>query len=159
MSYLTLEQKLATLSKREQEVCALLLEGKTLMQSVPVLGCSHHTARNHLKHVFRKLGVHSQNELTAYLRNEIRVMQDIPEPAAIVKDLVDTFAIASKIKPDVLDAIARFIVNNYLVPVARGRHAGRPELSALAAQRIIDKINESDEIDPQQLASWVNAEI
>jgi DNA-binding CsgD family transcriptional regulator len=57
------------LSPREREIADCLCSGMTLTAVATKLGISKHTARNHLKHVFGKLGVHSQNELTALMRS------------------------------------------------------------------------------------------
>jgi DNA-binding CsgD family transcriptional regulator len=54
---------LGGLSQRERDVVHALCRGLRLTDIARVLGISNHTARNHLKHVFRKLGVHSQVEL------------------------------------------------------------------------------------------------
>lgn len=54
---------LSGLSQRERDVVNALCRGLRLTDIARVLGISNHTARNHLKHVFRKLGVHSQVEL------------------------------------------------------------------------------------------------
>lgn len=55
------------LTERERDVCELLRAGVPLKRVHVCLGISQHTARNHLKHVFRKLGVHSQVELVRLL--------------------------------------------------------------------------------------------
>lgn len=57
------------LSKRERELCALMVAGKTIPQITKAWEISAHTVRNHLKHVFKKLGVRSQIALVALLRN------------------------------------------------------------------------------------------
>lgn len=54
---------LSTLSPREREVVDLLVSGVRLSAIAERLGISRHTARNHLKHVSRKLGTRSQQEL------------------------------------------------------------------------------------------------
>jgi DNA-binding NarL/FixJ family response regulator len=51
------------LSKREEEVLCLVVDGQRLGQIAKVLFISEHTVRNHLKVIFRKLDVHSQGEL------------------------------------------------------------------------------------------------
>ncbi|MBV9947088.1 MAG: response regulator [Myxococcales bacterium] len=56
------------LSAREQEVLTHLLDGRRVAQIARALFVSHHTVRNHLKAVFRKLDVHSQSELLARFR-------------------------------------------------------------------------------------------
>jgi DNA-binding CsgD family transcriptional regulator len=55
------------LSQRERDVVLALRRGLRLSDIARVLGISNHTARNHLKHVFRKLGVHSQVELLSVI--------------------------------------------------------------------------------------------
>jgi DNA-binding CsgD family transcriptional regulator len=58
---------LSTLSPRELDVVRGLQRGKRLSTLARDLCISHHTARNHLKHVFVKLGVHSQVELLFHI--------------------------------------------------------------------------------------------
>jgi PAS domain S-box-containing protein len=57
------------LSPRETEIVGLLLEGHRVVSISTELCVSEHTVRNHLKSVFRKLGVHSQAELVRRARN------------------------------------------------------------------------------------------
>ncbi|MFN8060410.1 MAG: helix-turn-helix transcriptional regulator [Vicinamibacterales bacterium] len=52
-----------TLSQREWEIVQKLMACHRLTEVSKDLGISIHTARNHLKSVFRKLGVRSQSEL------------------------------------------------------------------------------------------------
>lgn len=59
---------LAGLRPREQEVVHLLFEHCRVPAIAERLGISPQTVRNHLKHVFLQLGVHSQQELMARLR-------------------------------------------------------------------------------------------
>lgn len=54
------------LTAREREVLALLAEGLTGAVIAKRLTISITTARNHLQHIQRKLGVHSQIEAVAY---------------------------------------------------------------------------------------------
>ena len=56
------------LSQREQEVVRALLESGRVPSIARSLYISPHTVRNHLKSVFRKLGVSSQAELIERLR-------------------------------------------------------------------------------------------
>lgn len=51
------------ISKREQEVFLLLLEGKNRQGIHEELGISTNTARSHTYNIYRKMGVHSQIEL------------------------------------------------------------------------------------------------
>lgn len=57
--------ELATLSSREREVAQLIVEGRRVKQIGALLFISPHTVRNHLKSIFQKLDVHSQDELIA----------------------------------------------------------------------------------------------
>lgn len=63
---------LAQLSDRERDVVLAMCRGLRLAEIARVLGISHHTARNHLKRVFKKLGVHSQVELLVILGGQRR---------------------------------------------------------------------------------------
>lgn len=58
------------LSPRELDVVGLLLEGHRVVSIAAELGVSEHTIRNHLKSIFRKLGIHSQAELVRHVRAE-----------------------------------------------------------------------------------------
>jgi DNA-binding CsgD family transcriptional regulator len=61
------ERDLSHLSDRERDVVLAMCRGLRLAEIARVLGISHHTARNHLKRVFKKLGVHSQVEMLSVL--------------------------------------------------------------------------------------------
>lgn len=56
-------KELSGLSAREREVLRALVAGRRVRETARSLGISLHTARNHLKAILRKLGVHSQTEL------------------------------------------------------------------------------------------------
>ncbi|MFZ5889553.1 MAG: response regulator [Myxococcota bacterium] len=56
------------LSSRELEVLALLARGDRVEQIAAAMFLSRHTVRNHLKAIFRKVGVHSQAELVGLAR-------------------------------------------------------------------------------------------
>jgi DNA-binding NarL/FixJ family response regulator len=58
---------LARLRPREQQVVRLLLRHYRVAAIARELSISPETVRNHLKHVFRRTGVHSQQELLARL--------------------------------------------------------------------------------------------
>jgi DNA-binding NarL/FixJ family response regulator len=58
----------ASLRPREQEIVRLLFEHCRVPAIANRLGISTQTVRNHLKHVFQTLGVHSQQELIAFLQ-------------------------------------------------------------------------------------------
>jgi DNA-binding NarL/FixJ family response regulator len=57
----------ASLAPREWEVARALVRGQRMPDLARTLGISVHTARNHLRSVFRKLGVRSQAELMRVL--------------------------------------------------------------------------------------------
>jgi len=54
---------LASLSRRENEVLMLLLQGHRSNDIAETLYISRHTVRNHIRSIFKKLDVHSQLEL------------------------------------------------------------------------------------------------
>lgn len=56
------------LTRRERDVVQCLLEGDRVVSIAERLDLSPHTVRNHLKSIFRKLGVHSQAELVKHVR-------------------------------------------------------------------------------------------
>lgn len=60
---------LELLSRRERDVVTHLLQGHRVVSIAEILEVSEHTVRNHLKSIFRKLGVHSQAELVDRLHN------------------------------------------------------------------------------------------
>jgi PAS domain S-box-containing protein len=64
--------ELGRLSPRETEVLDRLLEGHRVTSIAEQLDVSEHTVRNHLKSMFRKLGVHSQADLVGLVRNGAR---------------------------------------------------------------------------------------
>lgn len=51
------------LSPREEEVLVLLAKGRSMKHIEETLVISYHTAKAHANHVYRKLGVHSREEL------------------------------------------------------------------------------------------------
>ncbi len=63
------EAILAQLSSRERQIVELLLASRRVPGIAAALGISPHTVRNHLKAVFRKLGVHSQEALLELLQH------------------------------------------------------------------------------------------
>jgi DNA-binding NarL/FixJ family response regulator len=53
------------LSPREQDVCELLVQGRTNKQIASTLFISESTAKVHVQHIFEKLGVHSRAEVAS----------------------------------------------------------------------------------------------
>lgn len=64
------------LSAREREVLSLLAEGKSNRSMAATLKLSEHTIKNHLFHIFYKLGVSSRTEAVLYAVKQ----GPIPEP-------------------------------------------------------------------------------
>jgi DNA-binding CsgD family transcriptional regulator len=64
--------ELTRLSPRERDVLEHLLDGHRVSTISQRLEVSEHTVRNHLKSMFRKLGVHSQPELIDFVRDGSR---------------------------------------------------------------------------------------
>lgn len=61
----------AGLAKRETEVAALLLEGRSLRIVQQELFISEGTARTHAKRIYAKLGIHSKQELIDYFKKSL----------------------------------------------------------------------------------------
>lgn len=61
----------AGLTKRETEVTALLLEGRSLRIVQQELFISEGTARTHTKRIYEKLGIHSKQELIDYFKEQL----------------------------------------------------------------------------------------
>jgi DNA-binding NarL/FixJ family response regulator len=59
-----------SVTEREKEVIRALIYYRRLGKVADVLGISVHTARNHLKSIFRKLSLHSQDELLELVTDE-----------------------------------------------------------------------------------------
>lgn len=59
----------ATLSRRERETLGLLAEGLSNAQIAERLGISEKTVRNHLSHLFDKLGVWSRTQAVVFARD------------------------------------------------------------------------------------------
>jgi DNA-binding CsgD family transcriptional regulator len=66
-----LDRELRSLSRRESEIVALLLEGERAPDIARTLVLSQSTVRNHLASAFKKIGVHSQQELVRRLRGNL----------------------------------------------------------------------------------------
>jgi DNA-binding CsgD family transcriptional regulator len=67
------------LTKREEDVFWLLLDGRRVSSIARSLYLSEHTVRNHLKAIFRKLGAHSQTELLDRFRPVNRTQTPTPQ--------------------------------------------------------------------------------
>jgi len=56
------------LTRRQRQVLELLGEGRTTREIAAALALSTETVRTHLKHLYRRLGVHSRDEAAAAVR-------------------------------------------------------------------------------------------
>ncbi|MEO0031515.1 MAG: hypothetical protein RIS94_1273 [Pseudomonadota bacterium] len=59
------------LSDRESEIAALICEGKQNKQVAWLLGISEFTVENHLRRIYRKLGIHSRSALVAHFSRRV----------------------------------------------------------------------------------------
>ena len=66
------------LTKREQEIVALVIAGKTNRDIALQLSLSEHTIKNHLFRLFRKLAVSSRSELVAHTLQQRRIQPSAP---------------------------------------------------------------------------------
>src|ERR1700722_19226421 len=66
---------LRLLTKREKEVVRLLADGLQNREIARKLSLSEHTIKNHLFHIFDKLGVSSRVELVLHAASNTRRMQ------------------------------------------------------------------------------------
>lgn len=76
----------ASLSAREQEVLAGLLDNRRVSTIAVALCISQHTVRNHLKAIFKKLGVRSQPQLIESCRRANLAMNFAPEGGLLAKN-------------------------------------------------------------------------
>ena len=67
---------LAELSEREREVLAHLMDGSRVPTIAKQLFISPNTVRNHLKAIYRKVGVSSQNSLIEMVKGLARPLRD-----------------------------------------------------------------------------------
>lgn len=58
----TLGDASASLTEREQSVLTLIAKGYSRSEAAEALGMSQHTVNTHIKHIYRKLAVHSRTE-------------------------------------------------------------------------------------------------
>ena len=63
------------LSAREVEVLELLAQGRDPSRIQDQLFLSYHTVRNHIKSIYRKLDVHSRQELLDVLEKEMEQLK------------------------------------------------------------------------------------
>lgn len=56
------DQPTPSLTEREQNVLTLIAKGCSRAEAAEMLGMSHHTVTTHIKHIYRKLSVHSRTE-------------------------------------------------------------------------------------------------
>jgi DNA-binding NarL/FixJ family response regulator len=54
------------LSRREKQVATMVVEGLTNLEIAGKLGVSAHTVKNHLFHIYEKLGISNRIELNLY---------------------------------------------------------------------------------------------
>ena len=57
-----IEDPSTSLTEREQSVLTLIAKGYSRFEAAEALGMSQHTVNTHIKHIYRKLSVHSRTE-------------------------------------------------------------------------------------------------
>ena len=62
-------QTLQILSKRENEIAKLLLQGKTTQETADALFVSVSTVKTHIQHIYEKTGVRNRAELSQFMQN------------------------------------------------------------------------------------------
>ena len=67
------------LSKREEDVVRLLMEGLSNRDIAQALNLSQHTIKNYLFRIFDKLGVSSRTELLLYAFNSMKKTPSVPD--------------------------------------------------------------------------------
>ena len=60
------------MTRREEEILRLLMEEKTSLEIADCLCLSRDTVKGHIKNIYKKAGVHSRQELLAYLSEDWR---------------------------------------------------------------------------------------
>ncbi len=66
------------LTPQELQIALLLAGGRTTREAAAALFLSPKTIEYHLRHVYRKLGIHSREELARALEGD-----QLPDPAAV----------------------------------------------------------------------------
>ena len=57
------------LTERERQTCSLLAQGCSTIEVADALGVSENTAKTHMKRLYKKLGVHSKQDIIDLTRN------------------------------------------------------------------------------------------
>lgn len=65
-----MQSEQAKLSPRQQEICALVIAGRSSKQIGAELGISYRTVQAHRDAIYHKIGVHSAIELVAKLTTQ-----------------------------------------------------------------------------------------
>ena len=75
--------KVSELSKREQEVLALIAAGQSNKTIAADLCISQFTAKRHVQNILNKLGLHKRSEAAARFRSAVDELGERADPAAI----------------------------------------------------------------------------
>lgn len=76
-------EQMKRLTRREQEVVSVLLQGKTNKQIAFLLGVSERTIEFHLKNIYAKMQVNSKIELILWLGKSTGVLSENPEKTTV----------------------------------------------------------------------------
>jgi DNA-binding CsgD family transcriptional regulator len=165
---------LELLTRRQRDVVAGLAGGKKITDVAKSLGVSHNTARNHLKHAFRKLGVRSQNALTALVRAEsAKVVQNVEAIHACIREAQSYEAEARRAvrANDTAEALHSLGHVHDALRRALGQSRGdmhpesypafKPErrINIAEAARIAEVLSTKDDVAASDMMDIVNAEL
>jgi DNA-binding CsgD family transcriptional regulator len=78
------------LTRRERQVAGLLAYRHTNAEIAEQLGISEHTARNHVRHVLRKLGVRSRRDVAAELQAPAELVRSRNESRALRREYANS---------------------------------------------------------------------
>lgn len=73
------------LTPREEEILTLLAKGFVSKEIAAQLGVSYETVRDHLKHIYDKLHVHSRGEAVARFQKDLETGKGAVAPAAAIE--------------------------------------------------------------------------
>ena len=87
------------LSRREDEICSLVTVGLKSREIAVSLKISEHTVKNHLFHIFEKLGISSRAELVLYLlgQNKAHAREPTTNEAVVAVERCDAQATVSAV--------------------------------------------------------------
>lgn len=126
----------ASLSEREKEVAALLLQGKSNKQIAQALGVSTRTAEFHVSHVYEKLGVASRAEAIVKLAETSRAAETPAQGTESAYLRESTGAPVGEKRRETTGDLRESTVEKDREPTDNGRNLKRP-FWRIAMQKIL----------------------